>query len=166
MARVLYQPQSQEALKAGIDALAGAVTPTLGPLTGPVALDDKNRGGSPELLDDGGTIARRILQLEDANADVGAMLLREILWRQREVYGDGAATAAVLFQSVFAEGQRFIRAGGNAMLLRRTLETGMRHVIKCLRQQIQALATTSGHGARRAVDLRRRRYRGDAGRYL
>ena len=141
MARVLYQPQSQEALKAGIDALAGAVVPTLGPLTGPVALDDKNRGGSPELLDDGGTIARRILQLDDPNADVGAMLLRETLWRQREIYGDGAATAAVLFQTVFAEGQRFINAGGNAMLLRRALETGMRHLLDCLRQQIQPLAT-------------------------
>ncbi len=137
MARVLSQPHTREALRAGIDALAGAVIPTLGPLTGPVALDDKNRGGSPELLDDGGTIARRILQLDDADADVGAMLLREILWRQREVYGDGAATAAVLFQTVFAEGHRFINAGGNAMLLRQALETGMKLLLDSLRQQIQ-----------------------------
>ncbi|MCE2473725.1 MAG: hypothetical protein J4G18_17850, partial [Anaerolineae bacterium] len=137
MARVLSQPHAREALRAGIDALAGAVIPTLGPLTGPVALDDKNRGGSPELLDDGGTIARRILQLHDADADVGAMLLREILWRQREVYGDGAATAAVLFQTVFAEGHRFINAGGNAMLLRQALETGMKLLLDSLRQQIQ-----------------------------
>ena len=141
MARILFQPQSRDALQAGIDALAGAVMPTLGPLTGPVALADKNRGGSPELLDDGGTIARRILQLDDADADVGAMLLREILWRQREVYGDGAATAAVLFQSVFAEGQRFISAGGNAMLLRRALESGMRLMLDSLRQQVKPLAT-------------------------
>ena len=141
MARVLSQPETRAALRAGIDALAGAVIPTLGPLTGPVALADKNRAGSPELLDDGGTIARRILQLADADADVGAMLLREILWRQREVYGDGAATAAVLFQTVFSEGQRFISAGGNAILLRRALETGMRHLLDSLRQQIQPLAT-------------------------
>ena len=113
----------------------------MGPLTGPVALDDKNRGGSPGLLDDGGTIARRILQLDDPNADVGAMLLREMLWRQREVYGDGAATAAVLFQTVFAQGHRFIKAGGNAMLLRRALDTGMRLMLDSLRQQIQPLAT-------------------------
>ncbi len=137
MARVLSQPHTREALRAGIDALAGAIIPTLGPLTGPVALDDKDRGGSPELLDDGGTIARRILQLDDADADVGAMLLREILWRQREVYGDGAATAAVLFQTVFAEGDRFINAGGNAMLLRQALETGMKLLLDSLRQQIQ-----------------------------
>ncbi len=141
MARVLFQPHTREALKAGIDTLASAVAPTLGPLTGPVALDDKDRGGSPELLDDGGTIARRILQLDDADADVGAMLLREILWRQREVYGDGAATAAVMFQTVFAEGQRFISAGGNAMLLRQALETGLSCLLKSLQQQIRPLET-------------------------
>ena len=141
MARVLSQPHTRAALKAGIDTLTAAVAPTLGPLTGPVALADKNRGGSPELLDDGGTIARRILQLGDADADVGAMLLREILWRQREVYGDGAATAAVMFQTVFAEGHRFINSGGNAMLLRQALETGMRCLLKSLQQQIRPLET-------------------------
>lgn len=141
MARVLSQPHTREALKAGIDTLAGAVIPTLGPLTGPVALDESTRGGSPELLDDGGAIARRILQLEDRGADVGAMLLRETLWRQRAVYGDGAATAAALYQAVYAEGHRFIKAGGNAMLLRQALEAGLKYVLAEMCGQIQAVST-------------------------
>lgn len=135
MTRVLSQPQTRDALKAGIDTLAGAVIPTLGPLTGPVALDDKTRGGSPELLDDGGSIARRILQLDDRHADVGAMLLRETLWEQRERFGDGAATAAVLYQTVFAEGHRFISAGGDAMLLRTRLEAGIKVMLELLQAQ-------------------------------
>ena len=141
MTRVLSQPHTREALKAGIDALAGAVTPTLGPLTGPVALDDAMRKGSPELLDDGGTIARRILQLEDRHADVGAMLLRETLWAQRERYGDGAATAAALYQTVYAEGHRFISAGGDAMRLRQALEAGLRVILDELRRQVRPLST-------------------------
>ena len=141
MARVLSQLQTRDALKAGIDTLAGAVIPTLGPLTGPVAIDDSTRAGSPELLDDGGTIARRILQLEDRDADVGAMLLRETLWRQREQYGDGAATAAALYQTVYAEGHRFIEAGGNAMLLRQSLEAGMKTILKELRGQVHQIET-------------------------
>ncbi len=141
MARVLSQHDSREALKAGIDTLAGAVIPTLGPLTGPVALDDATRAGSPELLDDGGTIARRILQLEDRDADVGAMLLRETLWRQRQQYGDGAATAAALYQTVYAEGHRFINAGGNAMLLRPALEAGLKSIIVELRAQVHQIGT-------------------------
>ena len=115
--------------------------PRLGPLTGPVALDDATRGGSPELLDDGGAIARRILQLKDRDEDVGAMLLRETLWRQREQFGDGAATAAILYQTVYADGHRFINAGGNAMLLRHALETGMKSLLEDLRQQVRAVSS-------------------------
>ena len=141
MTRVLSQPRAREALKAGIDTLASAVIPTLGPLTGPVALDDRNRGGSPELLDDGGAIARRILQLDDHDADVGAMLLRETLWRQREGFGDGAATTAALYQTVYAEGHRFINAGGNAMLLRGALEAGLMDILEDLRRQVKQVKT-------------------------
>lgn len=140
MARVLLQPHTRDALKSGIDTLAGAVTPTLGPLTGPVALEDANRGGSPELLDDGGAIARRILQLEDRDADVGAMLLRETLWQQRERYGDATATAAVLFQTVYENGHRLISAGGDAMLLRGHLESGMNLMLDALGQQVHPIS--------------------------
>ena len=141
MSRVLHQPRTRDAIKSGINTLASAVVPTLGPLTGPVALDDATRGGSPELLDDGGAIARRILQLEDRDQDVGAMLLREVLWGQREQFGDGAATAAILYQTVYAEGHRFINAGGNAMLLRHALETGMNSLLEDLRGQVRAVSS-------------------------
>ncbi|MCY4539498.1 MAG: hypothetical protein OXE52_14865 [Chloroflexi bacterium] len=141
MARVLHQPQARDAIKAGIDTLSGAVIPTLGPLTGPVALDDANRKGSPELLDDGGVIARRILQLDDRDADIGAMLLRETLWEQRERCGDGTATAAVLYQSVFSEGRRFISAGGDAMLLREQLEDGIQIMLAALQEQAQEISS-------------------------
>ena len=115
------------------------MTPTLGPLTGVVALDDANRGGAPELLDDSGTIARRILQLPDRHADVGAMLLRESIWRQREIYGDAAATAAVIYQTVYDQGTRYISAGGDAMQLRRHLEAGMRLMLARLQDLAQPI---------------------------
>ena len=163
MSRVLHQPRTRDAIKSGIDTLASAIVPTLGPLTGPVALDDTTRKGSPELLDDGGAIARRILQLKDRDQDVGAMLLRETLWRQREQFGDGAATAAILYQTVYAEGHRFINAGGNAMLLRQALEAGMKSLLEELAGASSRSLITRRNRARRSVDLRRQRNRGDAG---
>ncbi len=139
MARLLFQPETRRALKAGVDTLAAAVRPTLGPVAGAVALENSVKSRAPELLDDGGAIARRIIQLPDRQADVGAMLLRETLWQQKERYGDGAATTAVLYQTVMAEGQRFISAGGNAMLLRQRLEQGLKLMLADLRQQIQKI---------------------------
>jgi chaperonin GroEL len=94
-----------------------------------VALARFDSARSPELLDSGGVIARRIIQLPDRDADVGAMFLRHVLWRMHEQVGDGTATTAVLFQSIFNQGVRYIVAGGNAMLLRRYLEQALQPIL-------------------------------------
>jgi len=82
----------------------------------------------PELLDDGGVIARRILELPDRDEDMGAMFVRHLLWHLHEKVGDGTATAAVLFQSIYNQGVRYLAAGGNAMQLRHHLEAGLRAI--------------------------------------
>ena len=105
-------------------------------------------------MDSGGEIVRRILQLADRTEDVGAMFLRECLWRLHLEVGDGASTAAVLFQSVFNEGVRYIAAGGNAMQLRKHLNKGMKVIIQTLTdmtveveeaEQLTGLARTICH---------------------
>lgn len=120
--RVVFQPVAHTAFQRGINQLANVIRPTLGPLPRQVAIEPATARGLPEMLDDGGLIARRIIALPDRDEDMGAMFLRHSLWRQHELSGDGTATAAVLFQSVFNEGVRYIAAGGNAMLLRNALE--------------------------------------------
>jgi chaperonin GroEL len=60
------------------------------------------------------------------------MYVRQMLWRVHETVGDGTATAAVLFQVTYNEGLRYIAAGGNAMLLRRHLETGLKLILERL----------------------------------
>lgn len=139
MSRLVFQPQTRQALKRGINALADAVLPTLGPNARHVALEHAVRTHSPELLTDGGTIARRLLQLPEPSADVGAMLLRETLWQQKQAYGDGSATTAALYQTVFEEGCRFIAAGGNAALLRKHLERGMKIILEDLAKQVRMI---------------------------
>jgi chaperonin GroEL len=104
------------------------IRPTLGPLPRIVAIDNVVPGKMPEILDDGGIIARRVLQLPNRDEDMGAMYVRHLLWRLHEKVGDGTATAAVVFQSIYDQGITYIAAGGNAQQLRRYLEKGM-HVI-------------------------------------
>jgi chaperonin GroEL len=111
-----------------VNQLLNAIRPTLGPYPGIVASTRINQA-TPELLDNGGLIARRVIQLADSEADIGAMYIRQMLWQVHEKAGDGTATAAVLFQIIYNEGLRYIAAGGNAMLLRRYLEEGMKLVL-------------------------------------
>ncbi|MBN1287599.1 MAG: hypothetical protein JXB47_19515 [Anaerolineae bacterium] len=108
-----------------------AIRPTLGPRPRNVAVNDALKS-KIEILDDGGSIARRIISLPDRDADVGAMYLRHMLWRLHEDVGDGTATAAVIFQTIFNEGLRYITAGGNAQRIRHYLEQGMRLILDTL----------------------------------
>lgn len=131
---VVFQPQTYEGMQKGINQLVDAIRPTLGPRPCMVAIDRLIDNKPPELLDNGAVIARRILQLPDRSADMGAMYLRHILWQVHEAVGDGTATTAVLFQTIFNEGVKYITAGGNAMMLRRHLETGLQLILDKLDQ--------------------------------
>ncbi len=130
--RVVFQPQTHRAIQRGVNQLVDAIRPTLGPQPRSVAIAPFSSQQKPELLDKGGVIARRIIQLPDRDEDVGAMFLRQMLWKQQEMIGDGTATAAVLFQAVFDASLRYIAAGGNAMRLRQHLEQGQRLVLEQL----------------------------------
>ena len=119
---VVLQPRSQRRFQQGIAAVVDAIRPTLGPFPRLVAISRSHAGESPELLDDGGLIARRIVAISDRDADMGAMFVRHVLWRLHEDVGDGTVTAAVMLKTIFDEGLKHIAAGGNAMRLREALE--------------------------------------------
>jgi chaperonin GroEL len=133
--RIVPQPLAYQGMQRGINHLIAAIRPTLGPLPRTVAIA-RYSSESPEILDDGGTIARRILELPDRGEDIGAMYLRSMLWRLHQEVGDGTATAAILFGTIYNEGLRYIAAGANPMQLREYLENGMRIIL----DQISSMA--------------------------
>lgn len=122
---VVFQPKSSRGLQRGINQMVDAVRPTLGPRPRLVAINRVAGTGAPELLNNAGVIARRILELPDRDADMGAMFVRHMLWNQYEHAGDGTATTAVLFQSLFNQGLHYLASDGNSMLLRRYLDQGL-----------------------------------------
>ncbi|PLS82668.1 MAG: hypothetical protein CYG59_03405 [Chloroflexi bacterium] len=127
---VVFQPRSQRGMQRGINQIVEAVRPTLGPRPRIVAVENVFREKKPEFLDKGGLIARRIIQLPDRDADMGAMLVRHALWRVHEEVGDATATAAVMFQAVYNRGLHYVAAGGNAVHLRRYLEAGLHEILQ------------------------------------
>ena len=123
---VVFQPQARQGMQRGINQFVDAVRPTLGPRPRIVAIAPIHPPNDPpELLDTGGLIARRLHELPDRDADVGAMFVRHVLWRVHKRVADGTATAAVMLQSVFNEGARYLAAGGDPVALRHHLGVGM-----------------------------------------
>lgn len=131
---VVFQPQTYLGIQKGINQMAEAIRPTLGPRPRVVAVSHPLRHRTPELLDQGAVIAQRIVELPDRDQDVGAMLLRHVLLHVQEQVGDATATTAVLLQAIFNRGIQYITAGGNAMRLRHYLEEGMKRILAELDQ--------------------------------
>lgn len=133
---LVFRPQSQENIKRGIDTLVAAIRPTLGPTARTVAITSliENKD-TPEVLDDGGIIARRVIELHRRDADVGAMLARALICRQNERMGDGSATTAVLLQAIYNGGLHYLASGGNPMRLRHHLERALEKLLAALDEQ-------------------------------
>lgn len=134
--QIISQPQIQQSFLRGTDKIVNAIRPTLGPVARHVAIDHIVGQKAPELLDEGGVIARRIIELPHRTENAGAMLVRHMLWQLHETVGDGTATAGVIFQSIYREGIRYLNAGGNAMLLRQHLERDIPVILTELDRQV------------------------------
>ena len=140
--RIVFLPDSRQKALAGADTLANLIRPTLGPVPRTVMIENiAFREKAPEILDDGGTIARRVIRVADLSENVGAKLLRDMLWRLHEQVGDGTATAAVLFQAIAQASHKLVAAGVNPMDLRRQIERAADRACEALRSQTRPLGT-------------------------
>ena len=135
---IAYDEEARAHLKRGIDALADAVSTTLGPKGRNVALDKKF--GAPTVTHDGVTVAKEI-ELADPYQNMGAQLLKEAATKTNDIAGDGTTTATVLAQAIVNEGLRNVAAGANPMLLKRGIEKGTAAVVKAIRSQAIEITT-------------------------
>lgn len=130
---VVNQPTTSQHLSYGINLIADLLAPTLGPRGGIVAHRVDTR--RTEMLDDSSTVVRRIIGLGSAQQDIGAMIMRSLIWRVGQRSGDGGATAAVLARALFNEGLRQITAGANAMQLAQGVRLGLEVALTELHKQ-------------------------------
>ena len=117
--QLIFAEDARRKLKAGVDALANAVSTTLGPKGRNVAIDKKF--GAPTVTHDGVTVAKEI-ELEDPFENMGAQLLKEAATKTNDIAGDGTTTATVLAQNIVNEGLKNVAAGANPMQLKRGIE--------------------------------------------
>ncbi|MDD7965773.1 chaperonin GroEL [Actinomycetospora lemnae] len=121
-----FGPDARRALQAGVDQLAEAVKSTLGPKGRNVILEKIT--GTPEVTNDGVTIAREIY-LRDQFENMGAQVLKEAAVKTNDVVGDGTTTSTVLAQAIVREGLKAIGQGGNPVLVKRGIDAAVARVV-------------------------------------
>jgi chaperonin GroEL len=128
-----FEGDARAGLLAGIEKLAAAVKPTLGP-RGRNAIIDKSWGG-PTVTKDGVTVAEEI-DLVDKNENLGAKLVKEAASKTSKIAGDGTTTATVLTEALFKEAYKNLAAGADAMALNR----GLQQAAKAVTEKLASLA--------------------------
>jgi chaperonin GroEL len=131
--KLIFREDARRSLEKGIDAVADAVSVTMGPKGRNVVLEKKF--GAPQIVNDGVTIAREI-ELEDHEQNAGAQLIREVASKTNDVAGDGTTTAAVLAQAIVREGLKNVVAGANPIAIKR----GMDKALNCVVDDIKSHA--------------------------
>jgi chaperonin GroEL len=126
---VLFGDDSRAQLVAGINAVADAVKVTLGPKGRNVVLE--RAYGSPEIVNDGVTIARDI-ELEDPAMNIGAKLIQEVAGKSDAKAGDGTTTTTLMTQELVNQGMKAVSSGSNPVALRRGITAATNVLIeKC-----------------------------------
>jgi chaperonin GroEL len=129
--KLVFDTDAREAIRRGVKKLAKAVKVTLGP-TGRVVVLEKSFG-SPTVTKDGVTVAKEI-ELEDANENMGAQMVKEVASKTSNVAGDGTTTATIYAEAIFEEGLKNIVAGAKAMQLKRGIDKAVAGVVEELRK--------------------------------
>lgn len=121
-----FGEDARRLLQAGVDQLAEAVKSTLGPKGRNVILEKIT--GTPEVTNDGVTIAREI-HLRDPFENMGAQILKEAAVKTNDTVGDGTTTATVIAQAIVHAGMRAIAEGGNPVLVKRGIDLAVGAIV-------------------------------------
>ena len=136
---IIFNTESRDALKRGVDALANAVKVTLGPKGRNVVIG-KSFGG-PIITKDGVTVAKEI-ELENVVENMGAQMVKEVASNTNDLAGDGTTTATVLAQAIITAGLKNVAAGANPMDVKRGIDKAVKVLIKDIQSQAQTVGNS------------------------
>ncbi len=143
-----FGEEGRRLLQAGVDQLAEAVKSTLGPKGRNVILEKIT--GSPEVTNDGVTIAREI-HLRDPFENMGAQLVKEAAVKTNDTVGDGTTTATVLAQAIVRQGMKAVAAGGNPVLVKRGIDLAVGALVEHLSSVSHTVSTEEDYARVAAI---------------
>ena len=150
--QIVFNQEAKTSLLKGVTKLSDAVTCTLGPNGRNVIIE--NQGGNPTSTKDGVTVAKSI-SLKDPIENVGAQILKQAAIKTAELAGDGTTTTTLLASEMIKYGFEAIKAGSNAVEVKRGIEKASKELIAELKEisqdissedQIHQVAVISANG--------------------
>ena len=137
MKKITYSDEAKKKILAGVTKLSDAVRITMGPKGRNVVIGNKFM---QTVTNDGVSIAKEI-ELEDAEENLGAQLVKEAATKTNDIAGDGTTTAIVLASEMIQEGIRNITAGANPMQIKVGMEKASKVVIEELGKMAKQIST-------------------------
>ncbi|XP_021901543.1 chaperonin 60 subunit alpha 2, chloroplastic isoform X2 [Carica papaya] len=129
--KIAFGRDCREALQAGIDKLADAVSITLGPKGRNVIVSES---GNLKVINDGVTIAKTI-ELPDEIENAGAMLIQEVASRMNDLAGDGTSTAIILARQMIKSGLLAVSFGANPISVKKGMDRTVKELVKVLKKK-------------------------------
>ena len=152
---IVHGDGARAALMRGLDLVADAVGPTLGPAGSHVVVHRHDAG--PLITNDGVTIARAIELLRDPYTNQGVQLLREVAGVADTTAGDGTSTAVLVARELLRRVFAMVTRGGDTPALCDGLRSGWAKTATMIREAAEPLrdgeelAAVAGNAARDAV---------------
>lgn len=138
--KIVSKEEFRSQVKAGIDILADAVRDTMGPMGNTVVIKDPF--GQIKITKDGVSVAKEI-DLADPVQSIGSELVKEVALKANNLAGDGTTAATVLAQAIYAQGNKHISLGENALDFKRGLNSALVDVLKIVKKNKFDLTTES-----------------------
>jgi chaperonin GroEL len=133
---ITFNSEARETLREGAHKLYRSVVSTLGP-NGRNVVIQSDRG--PILTKDGVTVAKHI-DLKDPIENVGAQMVKQAAIKTAENAGDGTTTSTLLAYHLIEQGLKLMKAGSNAVQVKRGMEQAVENVVEGLKQHSEDIS--------------------------
>jgi chaperonin GroEL len=148
---IVYNTDARQKLADGVDKLSKSVVTTLGPFGRNVIIEKENE--LPQSTKDGVTVAKSI-KLKDPIENIGAEIVKQAAIRSANTAGDGTTTTTLLANTMVKEGLSKVRAGANAVEIKKGIDAAVKQVVSALKknsrdisseEQLKQVATISSN---------------------
>lgn len=136
--QIIFDSQARQQLLSGIEKITKAIKSTLGPKGRNVVIE---REGLPPLITKDGVTVAKSIQLIDPIENMGAQSIVEASSKTADLAGDGTTTTAVLAESIFKEGLKYVTSGYNPIFIKRGIDKAVDNIVLELKKHSKTIET-------------------------